>query len=142
MMEYKIFDQVTDETKNIRFTVFCNEQGVEKSHEIDEYDATNMAKHLALYKDGKAVATSRFFKESDDVWHAGRIAVLKEYRGMGLGRIVLEYAESEMKKLGAKAITISAQTQAQGFYESLGYKAYGDIYPEENIPHIAMKKEL
>ena len=47
-----------------------------------------------------------------------------------------------MKKLGAKEIFISAQTQAQGFYESLGYKAYGNVYPEENIPHIAMKKKI
>ena len=50
--------------------------------------------------------------------------------------------EKEMKKQGAKSVFISAQTQAQKFYEALGYKAYGDIYPEEDIPHIAMKKYL
>lgn len=142
MLDYKVFDSATDESKNIRFTVFCDEQGVEKSHEIDEFDKVGKAKHIIVYNDSKAVATSRFYKENGDMWHAGRIAVLKEMRGTGCGRKVLEIAENEMKKCGAKEVFISAQTQAQGFYEALGYKAYGDIYPEEDIPHIAMKKEL
>ena len=142
MTEFKIFDEATDESKNIRFTVFCDEQGVEKSHEIDELDEPGKAKHIVMYESSKPVATSRFYEEDGDTWHAGRIAVLKEMRGTGCGRKVLEKAEEEMKKLGAKKILISAQTQAQGFYESLGYKAHGDIYPEEKIPHIAMEKEL
>ena len=142
MLKYKIFNNATDESINIRFTVFCDEQGVEKSHEIDEYDKPNMAKHIVIYNDGKAVATSRFYKESKNTWHAGRIAVLKEMRGTGCGRKVLELAEEEMKKCSADRIVISAQTQAQGFYEALGYKAYGEVYPEENIPHIAMEKIL
>lgn len=142
MTEFKIFDNATDESKGIRFTVFCDEQGVERSHEIDDMDDNSNAKHIVMYIDSKPVATARFYKEDGNTWHAGRIAVLKEMRGKGCGRQVLEKAEEEMKLLGAKKSFISAQTQAQGFYESLGYKAYGDVYPEENIPHIAMYKEL
>lgn len=142
MLKFKITDTATDDSKFIRFTVFCDEQGVQKSHEIDELDDNKEAKHIVMYDDGKPIATSRFYKEHGDTWHAGRIAVIKEYRGTGCGRKVLERAEEEMKKLGAKESFISAQTQAQGFYEALGYKAYGDVYPEEDIPHIAMKKEL
>lgn len=142
MINFKLFDYPTDDCKYIRFTVFCDEQGVEKNREIDEMDDNKDVKHLVMYDDDKPIATSRFFKEYDTVWHIGRIAVLKEYRGLGYGRMVLEKAQEEMKKLGANKCTISAQTQAQGFYEKLGYKAYGDIYPEENIPHIAMEKEL
>ena len=142
MTEFKIFDEATDDSKNIRFTVFCDEQGVEKSHEIDDFDMSGMAKHIVMYENGKPVATTRFYSENGGTWHAGRIAVMKEMRGTGCGRKVLEKAEEEMKKLGADEIFISAQTQAQGFYESLGYKAYGSIYPEENIPHIAMKKKI
>ena len=128
MTEFKIFDEATIDSKNIRFIVFCDEQGVEKSHEIDDLDMPKKAKHIVMYENSKPVATSRFYKESGNTWHAGRIAVLKEMRGT--------------KKLGAKEIFISAQTQARGFYESLGYKAYGNVYPEENIPHIAMKKKI
>lgn len=142
MLEYKIYDRATDDSKNIRFTVFCDEQGVLREREIDEYDEPGMAKHIVIYNDSKPVATSRFYKENNGRWHAGRIAVLKEMRGTGCGRKVLEFAEEEMKKFGAEKIFISAQVQAKGFYEALGYKAYGDIYPEENIPHTAMEKIL
>lgn len=141
-MNYKIFDSINNDSKSIRFAVFCDEQGVEKSHEIDEYDEPKMAKHLVLYESETPIATARFFRENGNIWHIGRIAVIKAQRGSGLGRKVLEIAESEMKSYGAAKITISAQTQAQGFYEALGYTAYGDIYPEENIPHIAMEKAL
>lgn len=142
MISFKTFNLAPEDAKYIRFTVFCDEQGVEKSHEIDEMDTDTSCVHLVMYKDKKPVATSRYFKEESGAWHVGRIAVLKEYRGFGYGRMVLEKAHEDMKKLGATKITISAQIQAQGFYETLGYKAYGDVYPEENIPHIAMELEL
>lgn len=142
MIEYKISDKATEDSKYIRITVFCDEQGVEVSHEIDEHDDDNITRHIVMYEDGKPIATSRFFKEEEDTWHAGRIAVLKEKRGTGCGKLVLEKAEEEMKRLGAKRSFISAQVQAQGFYEKLGYIPEGDEYLEENIPHIAMYKAL
>ena len=142
MLEFKTYNKANDDSKYIRFTVFCDEQGVKKSHEIDELDDNLQVLHIVAYENSKSVATCSFFKEDGDMWHAGRIAVLKEHRKKGYGRAVLEQAEKEMKKYGAKSVFISAQTQAQKFYEALGYKAYGDIYPEEDIPHIAMKKYL
>ena len=142
MLEFKTYNKANDDSKYIRFTVFCDEQGVKKSHEIDELDDILQVLHIVAYENSKPVATCRFFKEYGNVWHAGRIAVLKEHRKKGYGRAVLEQAEKEMKKQGAKSVFISAQTQAQKFYEALGYKAYGDVYPEEDIPHIAMKKYL
>lgn len=142
MLEFKTFDKATDDSKYIRFTVFCDEQGVIKSHEIDELDDDSSVCHIVAYENGKPVATCRYYRECENMWHAGRIAVLKECRGKGYGRAVLEKAEEEMKKLGADSVFISAQTQAQRFYEALGYKAFGEVYPEEDIPHIAMKKVL
>lgn len=142
MLKYKFFNKANDDSKHIRFTVFCDEQGVKKSHEIDELDEDTSVGHIVAYENEKPVATCRYFKENGDMWHAGRIAVLKECRGKGYGRAVLEKAEEKMKEMGAKSVFISAQIQAQQFYEALGYIAHGEPYPEEDIPHIAMKKEL
>lgn len=142
MLEFKTFNKACDDSKYIRFCVFCDEQGVKKNHEIDNLDDNIQIFHIVAYENSKPVATCRFYQEDADMWHAGRIAVLKEHRKKGYGRAVLEQAEKEMKMHGAKSVFISAQTQAQKFYEALGYKAYGDIYPEEDIPHIAMKKFL
>lgn len=142
MLKFKTFNKACDDSKYIRFCVFCDEQGVKKNHEIDNLDDNIQVFHIVAYENSKPVATCRFYREDGDMWHAGRIAVLKEHRKKGYGRAVLEQAEKEMKMHGAKSVFISAQTQAQKFYEALGYKAYGDIYPEEDIPHIAMKKFL
>ena len=142
MLEFKTFNKACDDSKYIRFCVFCDEQGVKKNHEIDDLDDNIQVFHIVAYENSKPVATCRFYQEYGDMWHASRIAVLKEHRKKGYGRAVLEQAEKEMKMHGAKSVFISAQTQAQKFYEALGYKAYGDIYPEEDIPHIAMKKFL
>jgi len=37
---------------------------------------------------------------------------------------------------------LHGQTQAEGFYEKLGYQASSDVFMEEGIPHVLMVKEL
>ena len=71
-----------------------------------------------------------------------RIAVMKEQRGKGLGGKIVKAAEDEIIKLGGKTAVIHAQLRVKEFYESLGYKAYGEIDLEEGVEHIMMKKEL
>lgn len=142
-MKYKVFDQATDESKALRIEIFVNEQGVPLELEIDEMDAPNMAKHVVLYNENNiATATARFYKEDNGMWHIGRICVSKIARGTGLGRVLLEYVHEEIKVIGGDKAYISAQVQAKGFYESLGYVAYGDTYIEDTIEHIAMYKDL
>ena len=51
-------------------------------------------------------------------------------------------AENTIRKAGFKTCGLSAQVQARPFYESLGYKAEGDEYLDEDCPHIFMRKVL
>lgn len=140
-MQYKIFDSVPDEAKSIRYTVFIDEQGFDT--ELDEHDGDNKARHIVLYDDGKAIATARYFEEDKGVYHAGRIAVLKPYRGKGYGREILGYMEDDLKNnIKADKITISAQLHAKGFYEAIGYTVMGDVYLEEGKEHIWCEKAL
>ncbi len=140
-MHYKIYDIVPEESKYIRYTVFIDEQGFET--EIDEHDDDNKARHIVLFDGDKAIATARYFEEAPGVYHAGRIAVLKEYRGKGYGRLILGYMEDDLKNnIKADKITISAQLHAKGFYQSLGYTVMGDIYLEEGKEHIWCEKAL
>lgn len=125
------------ESINIRQTVFVSEQGF-----VDEFDdIDDIAWHAVLFVDKKAVATARVFL-SDEGWHVGRVAVLKEYRKMGIGEEVMEAVENKAKELGADEIFLSAQTQAVGFYEKIGYVAYGEMYYDQHCPHLAMKKKI
>lgn len=139
MNEIRFFDMLPEEAKNIRITVFVDEQGFK--NEIDEID--NSAVHALLFKDGKAVATARMFeKDNGKAFYLGRIAVLKEYRGLNLGSEIVNAMIEKAKMLGAEKCEISAQCRAMGFYQKLGFKELGETYLDEYCPHIHMEKDL
>ena len=67
----------------------------------------------------------------------GRVITVK--RGCGLGyKVMCEGIRVAQDKYGAKAIRISAQKYAKGFYEKCGFKQVSDEYLEDDIPHIQM----
>lgn len=129
---------IPQKAKFIREEVFIKEQGF-----IDEFDEIDdFATHLVFSKDNHTYGTCRFFKDSNDVYVLGRIAILKPFRCQGLSNEILNTAESEIKKLGGKKILISAQYRLKKFYESCGYTAFGDIYLDEHTEHIKMQKDI
>lgn len=138
VVEY--FNDVTDDTRYIRETVFVIEQGF--SEEFDEIDKKSI--HFLVKVNNKRAATARIFKSdnSDTKWTVGRFAVLKEYRGTGLGSFLIKKVEEKIKEQGGNVAELSAQKQAEKFYLSLGYTPMGDIYYDQHAPHIHMEKEL
>lgn len=124
----------------IRFTVFVDEQGVPAEIEHDDYDA--VARHLLATHNGKPVGTARIVLQGRSA-KIGRVAVLKEARGTGLGAALVRACEKEMSKLGGVDETIlTAQVSALGFYEKLGYVAEGDEFDDAGIPHLLMRRPL
>jgi predicted GNAT family N-acyltransferase len=123
----------------VRVAVFVDEQGIPRSEELDDLDAT--AVHCVAYADGAPVGAGRLLT-GDDYAKIGRMAVLKERRGSGVGGMVLEALEREGADRGIRHFRLSAQITARGFYERHGYTAVGDVYDEVDIPHIAMEKRL
>lgn len=130
----------TSPARIIRQAVFVEEQGFQ--NEFDTID--ELAYHIVLAIDNEPAATGRVFPKKDDpaVYIIGRMAVLPKFRSQRYGSMVIAALEEQGKKLGAKTFSLSAQVQAQGFYEKLGYHAVGDIYGDEGCPHIQMVKEL
>jgi predicted GNAT family N-acyltransferase len=123
----------------VRIAVFVEEQGISREDELDELDAS--AVHCVGYDDGKPVAAGRLIAE-DAYAKIGRMAVLADHRGRGIGAQVLEVLEQAGIERGVRHFKLSAQLHAKGFYQSCGYTAVGDVYDEVGIPHIAMEKRL
>lgn len=121
----------------IRTAVFIEEQGFR----IEFDDIDNIAVHTVLYVNDTAAATGRVYTENGE-FIIGRVAVLKPFRKTGLGVQVLSVLEKEIIKLGGKQSVLSAQLQAREFYERNGYKATGEVYYDEECPHIRMIKNL
>jgi predicted GNAT family N-acyltransferase len=123
----------------VRIAVFVDEQGISRSDELDDLDAS--ATHCVGYVDGAPVAAGRLLL-FDGYAKIGRMAVLASQRGSGLGALVLDALEREGVARGVRHFKLSAQLHALGFYERRGYAAHGDVYDDVGIPHVDMEKRL
>lgn len=136
-MQYKKFIGLNNDIINIRTAIFVKEQGFKD--EFDEVDKN--CSHIVLYDNNKPIATCRYFSQNE-IYHIGRVAIVKEYRGKHLGNKIMQIAELEIKKEGGKKIEVSAQVRVKEFYRKLGYKEVGKIYYDEYCEHITMTKEI
>ena len=138
MLRPAVSDSLSDDEVRIRTDVFVEEQGFVV--EFDDDDA--ISKHIVLYDGDVPVAVCRIIPGEDGECHIGRIAVVREYRGKGIGSAVVTEAEDVARSMGFRESLLSAQVRAKGFYETLGYEAFGDEYLDEYCPHVMMRKRL
>ncbi len=117
----------------LRRVVFIEEQGVSEADEVDDLD--DVALHLLALQDGRAVGTARLLVAGDTV-KVGRVCVLADQRGSGLGAALMRAAVEAARGLpGVVRVKLGAQTHALGFYERLGFVAYGPEFDDAGIPH-------
>ena len=106
-------------------------QGMNRQHhiplreEFDEHDGDG-TRYIVLLDDGYPVATCRFYETGAGRVVLGRVVVLPEYRGRGLGRQVVEAAERWIRELGFGEVVIDSRIVAVPFYEKLGYARTDD----------------
>lgn len=127
---------------SIRKHVFVEEQGVALKDEFDHYDQlTPAVQHLLVLDKGQAVGTARL-RAVDGQGKFERICLLKQARGQGLGRDILIALEALAITRGLTRVKLHAQTHAEGFYQSLGYRTDSDVFDEDGLPHVRMVKTL
>ena len=119
----------------MRLAVFVHEQQVPEELELDDDDST--AWHAVVLKDGQAIATGRLLSNGK----IGRLAVLRSYRGQGVGSNLLETLVQFGERQNIKKFFLHAQTSAISFYEQLGFQAIGPVFNEAGIDHIKMVLE-
>ena len=122
--------------QSVREAVFVREQGVPVELEWDEYDATSL--HVLAEVDGDPIGTGRLLP-NDQI---GRMAVLPDWRGCGVGGAILTALVELAVVRGSRVVCLNAQTRAQAFYLRHGFVAEGDEFPDAGIPHIRMRRKL
>lgn len=118
------------EALRIRHTVFVEEQGVPLSEEQDALDAS--AVHLLAFVEGAPVGTARLVAAK-----VGRVAVLPDFRGRGVGVALMEALHA---LAGDEELYLDAQVGVIGFYERLGYAAEGPEFLDAGIRHRRMRR--
>jgi predicted GNAT family N-acyltransferase len=128
-------DLAAEDAFKVRKEVFLDEQGVSKELEFDEMD--RIAFHFIMYSEEVPIGTARLF-ETDGTWHVGRMAILKECRGKGFGRLIMKEMIDFVKHRKAGKIVLHAQISVLGFYRRFGFLEIGDEFLEAGIRHKKM----
>jgi len=125
---------------HIRRVVFCDEQRVPASIEWDNLDV--QCTHYLLYVDDVPGVTARVRPYTPQDMKIERVAALKEVRGRGFSRILMEHILAELKAGPATHAILNAQTAVKDFYAQLGFIPQGDEFIEADIPHVHMRLKL
>ncbi|MEM9992202.1 MAG: GNAT family N-acetyltransferase [Bacteroidota bacterium] len=127
------------ELLKLRQAIFVVEQNCPY---LDADDKDQIAQHLLGYAGKELLAYARILPRGisyPDCASIGRVIVATAARGKKQGHILMQHAIATTQKLYPETpIKISAQAHLQKFYERLGFRATGEAYLEDNIPHIGM----
>lgn len=124
----------------LRRVVFIEEQGVSEADEVDDKD--DEAIHLLARLNGKPVGSARLLVMGN-IGKVGRVCVLPEARGTGLGAEIMRAAVQRFRAVaGVEKVKLGAQTHALGFYERLGFTTFGPEFDDAGIPHREMMLTL
>ena len=121
----------------VREPVFVVEQNVPLELEWDDLDPHC---HHVIARDNQhqPIGTGRLTPDHT----IGRMAVVREWRGKGVGDALLQALIEKARELGWTEVSLHSQVDAIGFYEKSGFSVYGERYMEAGIPHQSMRLAL
>jgi ElaA protein len=124
----------------LRSEVFVVEQNC-IYQDIDGKD--HKALHVLGYYQNELTAYSRLFDAGNYFEEAsiGRVIVRQKFRKFNFGHQLMRVSIAAIEEnFNQSAITISAQEYLKIFYESHGFVQTSEMYLEDDIPHIQMKR--
>ncbi|RKP26763.1 acyl-CoA N-acyltransferase [Syncephalis pseudoplumigaleata] len=137
----------------VRRKVFLEERKINR--EVEDRAEDHLAHHWIAYQMSpssepgqeqliKPVGTIRLMPSPTEPTSGrlGRVAVLKECRGQGIGRMLVQCVEAYAVSAGFKRIYMHALNDKASFYKLLGYHTYSNVFIEEDVPHIKMERVL
>jgi predicted GNAT family N-acyltransferase len=135
----RLADWARDEAalRALRTTVFVEEQSVPEEEEWDGLDPDCVHAIAELPPEG-IVGTGRLHPSGK----IGRMAVLSEWRGLGIGAAILRDLLDEARRRGLESVYLHAQLPVLGFYARFGFVAEGPEFEEAGITHRLMRLSL
>ncbi|NBT73536.1 MAG: GNAT family N-acetyltransferase [Betaproteobacteria bacterium] len=129
-----------EQARAVRYPVFVLGQAVTEDEEWDGLDP--VSRHALILQSERPVATGRLLSLGAGVGRIGRMAVVENARGQGLGLAILQALIQEARALGFDQLILHAQLHALTFYERAGFVAEGPVFEECRIPHRQMRLTL
>jgi len=121
----------------VRTRVFVEEQQVPPELEIDGMDP--QCRHVkAVDGQGQIIGTGRLLPDA----HVGRMCVLPEYRGRGIGGRLLQHFIDLAQHERLPELVLHAQVSALPFYQRYGFEVISEVFMEAGIEHQTMRLVL
>lgn len=112
---------------------------------LDQDNKDQYCFHIMGWDEKNLVASTRLVPKGisyPDYHSIGRVVNSRDYRGLGLGKELMEYSIKKcMEHFGNGPIKIGAQLYLKKFYESLGFIQSSEVYDEDGIDHIEMIRQ-
>lgn len=125
----------------LRRDVFETEQNIPRPLDRDAFDYS--ADHVVAFDEkGRCVGTGRVVRMDARTAQIGRMAVAKPQRKHGVGALVLEALERMATMRGISELTVNSQLPAEPFYRNRGFNRVGDVFLDQGVPHVVMRKSL
>jgi predicted GNAT family N-acyltransferase len=134
------WQEASQQAYAIRQTVFIEEQGVPREMELDEFDP--IAWHALAFQGDQCIGTGRLVEITQSAGQIGRMAVLADFRGHGVGKAILIKLIELAGSKSISTLSLHSQVSAIPFYEKFGFTAQGSVYEEAGIPHRNMMLTL
>ncbi len=124
----------------IRHQIFVEEQGLFHPSDLDHHDGEPGVVRVLGLCDSVPAGTVRLFPLDPDggVWQGDRLAVLPEFRALGLGKPLVRFAVATAGSLGGGEMVAHIQLANVAFFERLGWSRNGDVEEYVGIPHQPM----
>ena len=126
----------------VRIQAMARKHHITLDQEFDEHDTPD-TKYIVMVDDYLPVATCRLYPIDNESIMLGRIVVLPEYRGKGIGRTAVAEAEKWAKEMGYKKAVLESREGKEGFYQKMGYVAdYSNVIHGETFTCVHMEKVI
>lgn len=126
----------------VRIQAMARKHQIPLEVEFDDHDTPD-TKYIVIIDDFLPIATCRLYAINESSVMLGRIVVLPEYRGKGIGTLVVKEAEKWAKELNFTTLVVESRDNKIHFYEKMGYIAdYSQKIVGETFTCYRMEKVL
>lgn len=129
------------ETLDLRNEVFRKPWGLDIKDDNLEEDK-NMDMYGLYLENNRLIGTIFLLHKDQETAQIKTLALLEEFRGIGLGKYLMDFIEDKISSKGYKKAFLMGRVSAKPFYEKLGYKATSEVFDYKTIPHLYMEKNL
>lgn len=129
-----------DAERALRWRVLRKPLGRPPGSEVFAFEGD--ARHLILLEGGEVTGCVLFHPDGQGGGRLFQMAVREDLHRGGRGAALVRHLEAALRADGIRQVTLHARQAVSGFYEALGYAAYGEPYEEVGLPHVSMRKAL